>query len=68
MKDKMKYPYYCNECIHKIVCKYIDKVQEWENRNKGKGTGTDYKSTPIQIKCGAKLVFEDLKYDIERRS
>ena len=47
-------PQYCKACIHNKVCKHVEQVEKWEESWKGRGTGTDYKATPITIKCECK--------------
>lgn len=47
-------PAFCEKCIHRFVCRYIEQVKKWENSYKNRGTGTDWKATPIQIHCEMK--------------
>lgn len=47
-------PVFCERCIHRRVCKYIDKVKEWEDSCKYISTSTSYKTSPITIHCEEK--------------
>ncbi len=47
-------PVFCERCIHRRVCKYIDKVKEWEDSRKYISTSTSYKTSPITIHCEEK--------------
>ena len=47
-------PVFCEKCIHRLVCRYIEQVKKWEDSRKNKGTGTDWKAALIQIQCEMK--------------
>lgn len=47
-------PIFCEKCIHRLVCRYIEQVKKWEDNRKNQGTGTDWKVVPIQIHCEMK--------------
>lgn len=52
-------PIFCAKCIHRLVCRYVEQVKKWEDSQKNQGTGTDWRTAPIHIRCEMKEYDKD---------
>ena len=55
---------YCDDCIHKKVCKYLNEVQNYEQQTPIYSTGVG-PSVSYQINCTMKLVGEAVPQKIQ---
>jgi len=52
MEETVQVAKYCYTCVHRTVCKYTETLKQYEVKI---GTTTDWRATPIRIKCSEKL-------------